>query len=578
MGYSGAMMPDPKRFLAGLRSGAGLVLALLLTSCASAPPADHAAAPAANANQRGESESILAAETALRDGNCRSAAENYLAAARVSSDSGVAAKATQLAVGCDQLATAQVAAARWREMEPYSGDAALAAALVALKRYDLVAAREALTSWRDSGSAGSQDPLRFAELLEQETDATAVQQVFGPVLVGDDPTAEVLLAQAKLALSAQNMRAAIEGAKRALAVDTGLLEARTVLLRAQSVLGEHDAAIAGARELGDTLEGEDEFLLVDFLTAADRHDEARKLLIDMASAPATRLGAERRLVGLSMQEGDFGAAESRLEPLLGERGATAIALYMLAQLAERKGDEARAVQNYRLLADSSLALAARTGAARLMLARGDSKNALALLDDYAAQNPESAIDIAATRAQLLAQAGNVAQALVGLDAMLERYPDHPQLVYQKATVLETGGRTREAIALFERELKQRPDDPQLTNALGFTLADHGQQLTRAEKLVRQAIDVSPDSPAIQDSLGWVLFRRGRNHEALPVLERAWHNSQDGEIAAHYGEALWKSGNEGQARYIWQQALNLNPSHKGLLATQQRLTGETPARH
>ena len=70
--------------------------------------------------------------------------------------------------------------------------------------------------------------------------------------------------------------------------------------------------------------------------------------------------------------------------------------------------------------------------------------------------------------------------------------------------------------------------------------------------------MSPDSPAIQDSLGWVLFRQGKIKEALPVLERAWRNSRDSEIAAHYGEALWKTGDEGQARYIWQQALHASP--------------------
>jgi predicted negative regulator of RcsB-dependent stress response len=76
----------------------------------------------------------------------------------------------------------------------------------------------------------------------------------------------------------------------------------------------------------------------------------------------------------------------------------------------------------------------------------------------------------------------------------------------------------------------------------------------------------------------VLFRRGKIQEALPVLQRAWHNSGDAEIAAHYGETLWKSGDEGQARYVWQQALNRDPMHKNLQATQARLTGEGAGKH
>ena len=314
----------------------------------------------------------------------------------------MSSRATQLAVGCEQMATARAASARWLELAPFSGEAALAGALVALKRYDLSEARKSLTAWRDSGSAGNQDPVRFAELLEQETSATAVHQVFTDVLVGEDPTAEVRLAQARLAMGAQDMRAAIGHAKQARELDADLLEAATIELRARSVLGEHDEAIAGARELAPVLEEENSFLLADLLAAADRQDEARKELERLAALPAMRVSAERRIVALEMDEGNYPAAEKRLEPLLGERGGTAIALYYLAQLAERRGDTARAAQTYQLLADSSLALQARASGARLMLKRGDRKSAMALLDEYAAQNPESAVEVASTRAQLLA--------------------------------------------------------------------------------------------------------------------------------------------------------------------------------
>ena len=111
----------------------------------------------------------------------------------------IASRAVQVALGCYQLQSARETTARWRELEPWSGDAALAAALVALKRYDLKEARAALQAWRDSGSAGSQDPLQFAAALSQEADATALYRVFADVLVGEDPTAEVMLAQARLA-------------------------------------------------------------------------------------------------------------------------------------------------------------------------------------------------------------------------------------------------------------------------------------------------------------------------------------------------------------------------------------------
>jgi Flp pilus assembly protein TadD len=554
-----------------------VVLALLLASCARQPSRPEPPVNQDQKVQKGESEALMAGEMALRAGDCRVAAENYLAAARVSSEVRIATRAAQLALGCHQLQTAREATMRWRELEPWNGDAALAAALVALKRYDLKEARAALMAWRDSGSAGSQDPLQFAAAMSEEADATALYRVFADVLIGEDPTPEVMLAQARLAFAAQNMRVARQAARRAIDLDATLMEARSLDLRAQSVLGEHDAAIAGARQLGAaSLSGEDAFLLADLLDAAGREAEATTELQRLAAQPETQFGAERRLVAMALRSGNEEEAEKRLGSLLSQSGNTAFAVLYFAQLAERRGDDVRAIQSYGLLADSSLGLVARSAAARLMMKRGDSKSAVALLDDYVRENGDAALDVGATRATLLAETGDLKSALEGLDALSKEYPGHPDLEYTRATVLEAGGRTRDAVAQFERALKQRPEDPQILNALGFTLADHKQNLAHAEQLIRTAITVSPDSPAIQDSLGWVLYRRGRKAEALPILARAWENSSDSEIAAHYGEVLWVNGEQGKARYIWQQALTSDPAHKNLRATMARVTGEDEA--
>jgi tetratricopeptide (TPR) repeat protein len=558
------------------------VLAALLCGCSSlshktAPAPLPAAAVPQPPVARGESESLMAAEMALRDGKCRAASEHYAAAATVSKEVGVASRAAQLALVCQQFDTARSAVARWRELDPWNGQAALAAALIALKRYDLKEAREAMQAWRDSAVGGRQDPLQFAASLGEESDPTALYRVFSDVLVGEDPAAAVLLAQARLAFAAQDMQAARQAAKRALELDAGWLEPRSIELRALSVLGEHEQAIAGARALDPaSLAGENLFLLADLLDAAGNAEQAGDELRRLARRPDSRFGAEQRLISNALRNGDVETAERLLAPLVGEEGNSALAVLYLAQLAERRGDDAAAVESYRLLADTAMGLAARAAAARLMIRNGESRSGIALLDEYAAQNPDAALEVGATRATLLADSGNLKAALAGLDALGAEFPGHPDLEYTRATVLETGGRTNDAVAQFESALERRPEDPQLLNALGFTLADHKLRLAHAERLIRTALAASPDSPAIQDSLGWVLYRRGRMAQALPVLARAWQNSGDAEIAAHYGEVLWKSGEEGKARYIWQQALNGDPAHGNLLKTMARLTGEDVA--
>jgi tetratricopeptide (TPR) repeat protein len=373
------------------------------------------------------------------------------------------------------------------------------------------------------------------------------------------------------------MQAARTAAQGALKLEEGFTEASSIDLRALSVLGEHEAAIAGARQLGRSrLAGTDDFLLADLLDSAGLEVDAREELDLLLNLPDTRAGAQQRLFALALRNGDLEGAEEQLAAMLAERGNTALAVLYFAQLAERRGDDVRAVQGYRMLADGPLGFSASLSAARLMMKHGDAGSALALLDEFAGQNPDAALDVGLSRATLLGEAGELKSALASLDALDQEYPGHPGLRYARAAVFEMGGRTGDAVAQFEKALKERPEDPELLNALGFTMADHKQRLARAEELIRAAIAVSPDNPAIQDSLGWVLYRRGREAQALPVLERAWQNSGDAEIAAHYGEVLWETGDEGQARYVWQRALLADPSHENLRETMQRLTGEDAA--
>jgi predicted Zn-dependent protease len=515
----------------------------------------------------------MVAEVALERGQCREAAEAYARAAAVATDVAVASRATQVAIGCEQLPLAQRSAQRWQALAPTAGEPALARAIVALKLYQLDEGRKALALWRDSGAAGNQDPGRFAELLENETEATAAYRVFGDVLLNDDATADVVLAQSLLALHAYDLKTAATLAQRALELESGLVPARLVLIRTQALQGNYEQALAGAHELDGKLGGDDIFIVTDVLLAAQRGEEARAELLRLREDSRLAAAVDRRLGILAMEQGDTGEAEKRFTGILGQRGSTTIALIYLAQLAERRGDKDRALRSYQLLADSTVSLLARGAAARILLRDGKREQAMALLDDYQHDHPESAIETIGARAQLLAGHGEYAPAVAVLDAALKDYPGHPTLEYQRATMLERGGQHREAEKAFELLLRRRPDDPGIANALGFTLADHARSLDRAEKLVRQALLVSPDNPAIQDSLGWVQFRRGQVKAASQVLERAWRNGRDADIGAHFGEVLWKLGEEGRARYVWQQALNLDPDNELVRATFARLTGE-----
>lgn len=82
------------------------------------------------------------------------------------------------------------------------------------------------------------------------------------------------------------------------------------------------------------------------------------------------------------------------------------------------------------------------------------------------------------------------------------------------------GQYAEATAAFDQALELRPNDVVLANAVAYALAQAGEDLDRAEVLVRRALSVEPDNADYLDTLGWTLCRSGRVEEGLAVLGRA----------------------------------------------------------
>ncbi len=99
-----------------------------------------------------------------------------------------------------------------------------------------------------------------------------------------------------------------------------------------------------------------------------------------------------------------------------------------------------------------------------------------------------------------------------------------------------------AIAAMNDALSIDEGNVAALNYVGYTLAEQGLDLERAERLVRKALVLSPLDPAILDSLGWILVRQGRVDEALDHLEQAAARMPGSAVIwQHMGEALLAVG-------------------------------------
>ncbi|MBO6850671.1 MAG: tetratricopeptide repeat protein, partial [Marinobacter sp.] len=126
---------------------------------------------------------------------------------------------------------------------------------------------------------------------------------------------------------------------------------------------------------------------------------------------------------------------------------------------------------------------------------------------------------------------------------------------------------------LRRIIEEEPDNAVALNALGYILTTRTDRLEEARTFIERALTLDPENPAILDSMGWVLFLQGQQQEALAYLSEAWAAYPDPEVSAHYGEVLWTTGAEDQARIIWKEGIDVDPDHPVLIETIQRLTGE-----
>ena len=147
---------------------------------------------------------------------------------------------------------------------------------------------------------------------------------------------------------------------------------------------------------------------------------------------------------------------------------------------------------------------------------------------------------------------------------LAAFADDEALLYSRALLWERRDDIAKAEADFRRILVIAPDDVNALNALGYTLADRTTRYQEALELIDRARVAEPGNAAIIDSYGWVLYRLGRNADALVELRRAFTLQKDAEIAAHIAEVLWASGNEEEARRYFEESRKLDPENRSLL--------------
>jgi tetratricopeptide (TPR) repeat protein len=545
--------------------------ALALSACADTALKSEPLAP--------QSFYTVTGEIALARQEPRVAALQYATAAAHETDPAILQRATEVTAETLQPSLMAGVAARWLYLNPRSLDAQRAAARAALALYKV---DEAAAHYR---IVLLNSPMGVdAEFADLETDLGSDENVFGAHQLADRlasyfPTSpSALRVQGLAALRADDPAAAVHSLTSALAIDKNAetqsahKELAQTLLRARILAGDVEEPLSAAlTQLKADDSPTNRFNYVALLMTAQRLPEATAQLEILARNPESMAVGLRLLGLLEFQQGHFDASSARFRQLLTTGKFGDDAFYYLALIADRNGDAERALRFYSQVQKGENVVPALLRAATLLHTHGAAGAADELLDRLIEDEPQRAPEILTARARMYAQSSELPKAFEVLEKGALQYPDSVELHYATASVYEEQGRVSAALRELSLVVKARPNDPAALNALGFTLADHAKELSRARKLIERAHAAAPKNAAILDSLGWVLFRQGRGVEALPYLSAAYANEHDGDIAAHFGEVLWQMGRQDEAQRIWAEASALDADNHLLKSTRHRLT-------
>lgn len=171
-------------------------------------------------------------------------------------------------------------------------------------------------------------------------------------------------------------------------------------------------------------------------------------------------------------------------------------------------------------------------------------------------------DVIIARARLAEAAGNVGRARTMLSQGARTSSDDwkMRMWFALAGLEDRQGQSDQAIEYAERVLEMDSEHVGALNFIGFTLADHGRELDRAERMLERAAELAPQSGHILDSLGWLRFRQKQYSGARRLLERAARlEPTEPEILLHLGELYSTAAQPGRARTALQRALRLAPT-------------------
>ncbi|MBV8062997.1 MAG: tetratricopeptide repeat protein [Nevskia sp.] len=540
------------------------------------PPVQTAeVAPKAESSPEVEAQfHVMAGEMAAGRQQPATAAREFMQALDYAPDPQLAARATAQALLAEDDALALQAARKWQAIEPTSLDVREVITRLALRSgQDEEAYQQCVSIVRDHPGGVADGFHHVSLLLQQEPGKGPQAMALMDRLVAQYPKeAAAYQAQGLLALRFGKPDVTERAAREALKLKPSSKEASLLLVGALVKKGD----LAGADQVMDGVlhnnpdSAEVRLGYARLLIESNQSEHGREQLERLLRDEPGNLDAHFTLALLDIDQHRYDEAETQLQLVAKKPDRVGDAEYYLGRIAEQRHQYKQALAHYEKVSTGQQGLDAAVRRAVMLgkLSRVD--EARAILETLREQFPALSDRFLMAEGEILLDAAQFDQALELYGEALQDEPDDDDILYSRSLVYERMNRVPESEADLRKILNKTPDDARALNALGYTLTVHTDRLDEADKLVTKALELTPDDPAIIDSMGWLRFRQGRPQDALPLLQKAYAQFRDGEVAAHLGEVMWALGDKDKARALLSEAAKDDPENSQLRDTIKRL--------
>ena len=502
---------------------------------------------------------LLVAEVAGYRGEYSTALEKYVDTPLKTRDAGVAQRAAMLAVYLKRYEEALTTSKIWVEQEPDSIEARRYLSEQLLRIGDMEQAIVHMEAIKSLGGLANFESFAYSAANMDDEGREVLLEAMSRMLAEYPGDEQLMFSKAVLLEQSGQLEEALQLANQLL-VSKKDINVIVLKVNALKDLLRTDEALIFLESTLEELADKRRLRLIyaRMLFEAERLVDAEKqyeLVHQQAPNDSDILFA---LALISMEQGKDESAKGYLNQMIRFNRRANEAHYYLGSIADKNDKIPQAISEYKMVGPGREFLAAQVRIAALLADQDRLDDARAHLENQRANNPDRYNRLVMIEGQLLSERGHEAEFFELLEMVIQKQPENVELLYFRAMTGQSLGRLDVLEQDLLRVIEIDPGNADAMNALGYTLADQTDRHDEALVLIERALEIKPNEAAFIDSLGWVQYRLENYKDAVTNLRKALSLFDNDEVAAHLGEVLWVSGEQQEARKVWQKALDARP--------------------